>query len=81
VAGLLDGLHELGLPEGEVNGAAVRMGFVPHYFDPTRARAELGLPSTPVEQAFSDAWDWFRSPRATGGAVARTRVPGHRARA
>jgi dihydroflavonol-4-reductase len=77
VAWMLDGLHTLGLPEGQMNGAAVRMGFVPHYFDPARARAELGLPSTPVESAFSDAWEWFR---ASAAAAVRTRAPGHRAR-
>lgn len=61
----LDAWHALGAPEGEVNGAAVRMGFVPHYFDPSRARAELGLPCTPVDDAFADAWAWFaaRGPR------------------
>jgi dihydroflavonol-4-reductase len=60
-ASALDGLRHVGLPEGEVNGAAVRMGFLPHYFDPARARAELDLPATPVERAFRDAWDWFRA--------------------
>ncbi|MFZ5478511.1 MAG: NAD-dependent epimerase/dehydratase family protein [Myxococcota bacterium] len=48
------------LPEGEINPASIRMGFLPHYFDPSRARRELGMPATPVEQAARDAWAWFR---------------------
>jgi dihydroflavonol-4-reductase len=48
-------------PEGEeINPASVRMGFLPHFFDPSRARRELGMPATPVEQAARDAWAWFR---------------------
>jgi dihydroflavonol-4-reductase len=50
----------LGVPEGDLNGPAVRMGSKPHVFDPSRARAELGLPATPIEQAARDAWDWMR---------------------
>lgn len=30
-----------------------------HYFNVTKARAELGLPQTPIEQAISEAFSWF----------------------
>lgn len=51
----------LGLPEGPVNAVTTRFGFLDHCFSPARARAELGLPATPVETAIADAWAWFRA--------------------
>lgn len=51
----------LGAPEGTINPATVRMGFLPHYFDPSRARAALGLPATPIEDAVQEAWAWFQA--------------------
>jgi dihydroflavonol-4-reductase len=54
----------LGLPEGEVNAAAVAMSTLPHYFRADRARAELGLGTTPLRQAIADAWRWFEGQRA-----------------
>lgn len=50
----------LGLAEGDVNAASIRMSFLPHYFDPARARRELGMRSTPLETAVGDAWAFFR---------------------
>ncbi|MSP56397.1 MAG: hypothetical protein EXR69_12460 [Myxococcales bacterium] len=50
----------LGLTEGEINPAAVRMGLLPHYFDPGKARRAFGLVPRPLDQAFTDAWAWFR---------------------
>ncbi len=40
---------------------AVRHSRLPMYFDASRARRELGLPQTPVEQAFAEAVAWFRA--------------------
>jgi dihydroflavonol-4-reductase len=57
----LDAGAALGLREGEINGASTRMGFLPHWFDPSRARAELAMPQTSLEDAVSDAWAWFRA--------------------
>lgn len=51
----------LGLREGEINPATTRMSFLPHYFDPTRARTTFALPSTPLETAVADAWAWFQA--------------------
>ncbi|MFQ5350075.1 MAG: hopanoid-associated sugar epimerase [Thermoanaerobaculia bacterium] len=39
---------------------AVRLARHRMYFDPGRARRELGLPQTPVEQALARAVRWFR---------------------
>lgn len=51
--------RRIGLPEGEVNEATTRMSFLPHYFNPAKARAELGMKQTPVDQAIREAWVWF----------------------
>jgi dihydroflavonol-4-reductase len=40
--------------------AGVRMAKYKMFFNPARAIQELGLPQTPVEQAFTDAMDWFQ---------------------
>lgn len=40
--------------------AGVRMAKYRMWFDPTRAIEELGLPQTPVDEAFADAVEWFR---------------------
>jgi dihydroflavonol-4-reductase len=58
-AGVLDLGRRLGLKEGEINAAAVHMSTLPHYFDPARARRELGLPASPLRNAIADAWAWF----------------------
>ena len=41
--------------------AGVRMAKHKMWFNPTKAIAELGLPQTPVKQAFADAVAWFRT--------------------
>lgn len=56
----------LGVQEGELNGPTLRVGAVPHVFDVTRARRELGLPATPIEQAALDAWRWMCAHATTG---------------
>lgn len=42
-----------------INHLTANMGFVEHCFDPSKARRELGLKSTPVEKAVEDAYRWF----------------------
>ena len=42
-----------------INHLTASLGFVEHCYDPSKARAELGLRSTPVEQAIEDAYRWF----------------------
>lgn len=51
--------ERMGLREGEINSAAVKMSTLPHYFSPERARRELGLQRTPVSEAIAEAWRWF----------------------
>lgn len=46
--------------DGEINLATARMGYVGHYFDPTKARRELGLAATNPEIAIDRAWRWFK---------------------
>ncbi len=42
-----------------VNLASVRMGFIDHYFDPSKAVRELAMPQTPIDTAVKDAHTWF----------------------
>jgi dihydroflavonol-4-reductase len=59
-AGAVRALERVGLPEAqEVNGTTMRMSTIPHYFDPSRARAVLGMETTPLETAVAAAWTWF----------------------
>lgn len=46
--------------EPEINPMTARFGELPHYFDSSRARRELGFPETNVDRAVGDAWQWFR---------------------
>jgi len=47
--------------EPQINPIAVAMGHLPHYFDPSRARAELGLRASELDKAIADAWQWFKT--------------------
>jgi dihydroflavonol-4-reductase len=46
--------------EPEINSAATAMSRQPHYFDSSRAIAELGYRIRPARESVQDAWDWFR---------------------
>ena len=48
----------VGKPQ-EINVAAAKMGYRPHYFDPSKAIRELGMPQSPVQNAIKRAYDWF----------------------
>jgi dihydroflavonol-4-reductase len=53
--------RRMGIPENKtINEESARYGFLDHCFDGSRARDELGMPSTPVETAVDDAAAWFR---------------------
>jgi len=41
--------------------AGVRMSRDKMWFNPAKAIRELGLPQTPLKQAFSDAVAWFQA--------------------
>lgn len=47
--------------EPAINPVTVAMGQLPHYFDSSRARAELGYPHTDIDRAIRDAWAWFQT--------------------
>ena len=64
-----------------VGPEAARMASTPMWVDPSRSVAELGLPQTPVVEAFREAVDWFahhgyasapRSAAAAGRTAGRT---------
>lgn len=44
------------LREGDVNGAAIEMGSLNHYYDSSRARETLGYRNRPIEETLKDAW-------------------------
>ena len=46
-----------------LNSAMAAVANDGHYFRVGKARAELGLLQTPVEQAVADAWAWFKAHR------------------
>ena len=54
VAGALTGT------EPAVNSLTARLGYVRHYYDPSKATAALGLRRTPVREAIAKAVAWFR---------------------
>jgi len=43
----------------QVNAAMVAVSNDGHYFTPQKARAELALPQTPIQQAVAEAFAWF----------------------
>ncbi|MFD2719158.1 NAD-dependent epimerase/dehydratase family protein [Hymenobacter monticola] len=44
-----------------VNPAMIAVANDGHYFTPQKARAELGLPQTPVREAVAEAFEWFKA--------------------
>jgi len=46
--------------EPDVNSVTARMGYAPHYFTPTKAIRELGLPQSPLPPAIERAFRWFK---------------------
>jgi len=61
VAEISEGVAQFTGKAPQATLAGVRMARHKMWFDPTRAVAELGLPQTPPEAAFSDAVAWFRA--------------------
>ncbi|MCW5890892.1 MAG: NAD-dependent epimerase/dehydratase family protein [bacterium] len=50
----------LGGREPAVNSLTARLGYVRHYYDPTKATVALGLRRTPIREAIAKAAAWFR---------------------
>jgi dihydroflavonol-4-reductase len=47
--------------ESVLNPLTARLGFVGHYYDPSKAVRELGLPRSPLRPAIERAVAWFRA--------------------
>ncbi len=64
VARVLDKLSPL-LPkrEGDINGAAIAMGQLFHYYNSAKAERELGYTRRPIAQTLTDAWQWLNRPK------------------
>ena len=68
---ILSGEEDLDLPDELIEGrllrraprattAEVQLAKKRMFFDPGKARAELGLPQTPVDDGLAEAVGWFR---------------------
>ncbi len=49
------------LQEGDINGAAIAMGNLGHYYDSSKAIAELGLKTCVTNDLFLDSWQWLKA--------------------
>jgi dihydroflavonol-4-reductase len=49
----------LPIPEGDINGAAIAMGQLNHYYDSSKAQRELDYSCRPSSQTLSEAWEWL----------------------
>lgn len=58
-AGRLGGLWSRVASEPEINPITAAVGELPHWYDSTRARTELGFPVTDLDRGVRDAWAWF----------------------
>src|SRR5690606_29829006 len=57
----IDGVNRaLARTEGDVNGAAIAMGALYHYYDPSTAQRQLDHRNPPIAETLSDAWEWLR---------------------
>jgi len=61
--------------------AGVRMARYKMFFNPAKAIGELGLPQTPLRQAFAEAVEWFRKNGYVTSRRWNSREEAHRERA
>ncbi len=55
--------HWLPLREGDVNGAAIAMGMLNHYYCSAKAERELNYQRRPRTETLTDAWQWLSRKR------------------
>lgn len=55
----------LPIAEGDVNGAAIAMGNLMHYYDSGKAQRELGFCPSVTNHTLSEIWTWLNSNRGT----------------
>jgi dihydroflavonol-4-reductase len=46
--------------EGDINGAAIEMGQLFHYYSSAKAERELGYTRRPIDETLSEAWEWLQ---------------------
>ena len=51
----------LPIREGDVNGAAIAMGSLKHFYTSQLAEAELNYMRRPVDETLADAWKWLEA--------------------
>lgn len=49
----------LPIPEGDINGAAIALVQLNHFYDSSKAQRELNYTRRPTEQTLRDAWSWL----------------------
>jgi dihydroflavonol-4-reductase len=60
VAKVLDvSMRVLPIREGDINGAAIAMGQLYHYYSSEKAKQELGYCPRPLSQTLEEAWQWL----------------------
>lgn len=60
IGAAIDFFHRwLPLPEGDVNGASIRMGLLNHYYDSSKAQQALGYNPQVTDAALAEIWDWL----------------------
>lgn len=60
VGAVIDGFNQLPfISEGDVNGAAIAMGSLNHYYDSSKAERELDYVRRPIGHTLADAWEWL----------------------
>ncbi len=58
----IDFFHRwLPIPEGDVNGASIRMGLLNHYYDSSKAQRALGYRPQVPDAALAEIWDWLKT--------------------
>jgi dihydroflavonol-4-reductase len=52
-------MRVLPIREGDINGAAIAMGQLYHYYSSAKAQQELGYTNRPLVQTLEEAWAWL----------------------
>ncbi len=62
IGAAIDFFHRwLPIPEGDVNGASIRMSILNHYYDSRKAQRALGYNPQVSDAALAEIWDWLKT--------------------
>ncbi|MEO8269836.1 MAG: hypothetical protein ABI557_08950 [Aureliella sp.] len=62
IGAAIDCFHRwLPIPEGDVNGAAIGMGILNHYYDSRKAQRALGYNPPVSDAALAEIWHWLKT--------------------